>query len=157
MAILFDRDFGRVWSDGTTPYLFTAITRTPQKRELDELAEKQIEMIGELKHSFHDVYAILDLRLCSPVTAPFVRHYISRIVPRQFKIGLKHEAFVVPREKKAKEVLIHALISIDHLSISLHSSFENALNEINHEWTRAKPVKQKSRLSIFLETLGIEF
>ena len=157
MAILFDSDFGRVWSDGTTPYVFTSVTRAPQKKELDELAERQIEMIGELKLTFNDVYSILDLRLCSPITASLIRHYITRMVPRQFKEGLRHKAFVVPREKKAKEILVHALISIDHLSISLHSSFENALSEVNQEWSRAKPADRKSRLSIFLETLGIEF
>ena len=143
MAILFDRDFGRVWSDGATPYIFSSIVRVPQLHELDELAAKQIQMIRELKHTFGDVYSILDLRLCPVVPQQVIWHYINKIVPGQFKAGVKHKAFVVPEEKKSLEILTEIFTTVAHLPISLHRSFEDALSKINQERIQEKTKAKK--------------
>jgi hypothetical protein len=153
MAIVFDRDFGRVWSDGATPYVFSSIVRVPQLRELDELAGKQLEMIRDLKRVFGDVYSIIDLRLCPVVPEQIVRHYIGKIVPGQFKAGVKHKAFVVPEEEKSQEVFAHTITQIVGLSISMHSSFEDALNEINRKRTQEKSVLKRKPVLRFFQTL----
>lgn len=131
MAILFDRDFGRVWSDGTTSCVFCSVTRVPNKEEMDELAEKQLQLIRELKIKFGYVYSILDLRLCPPIPSPIMLHYISNIMPLQFKAGVKHKALIEPEEKASMEVVKKALHLMVDLPISLHSTFEKALVTIN--------------------------
>jgi hypothetical protein len=111
---------------------------------MDELAGHQLKLIQELKHTFGDVYSILDLRFCPPVPAPLARHYVARIVPLQFKAGLRHKAFIVPKEKKSLKVLVHAFISIADLPVSIHNSFEDAMRTINHQRTLPDPEKPKS-------------
>jgi hypothetical protein len=152
MAIVFDRDFARVWSDGTTPCVFSSVVRAPGREELDELTEKQLGMIAELRHTFGDVYSILDLRLCPPVDPQIAQHYTRKIIPRQFKAGLTHKAFVKPEEKKSKEVFSQALHLIKDLPISVHTSFEDALNEINQKRTQSNFKKLRSVFG-FLEKL----
>ena len=150
MAIVFDRDFGRVWSDGATPYIFSSIVFVPQPEELNELVEKQLGLIRELKRKYGEVYSILDLRLCPQLPAPIIQHYIDHIVPLQFKAGLKHKALVATHEKKSFEVLAHAFISIANLPLSIHYTFENALDKLNQKHALAKAeVRPKSFFSLF--------
>jgi hypothetical protein len=150
LAILFDRNFGRVWTDGTTPCVFAQVVSVPQQEELDELADKQLALIRELKRNFGEVYSILDLRFCPLVPAHIIQHYVANVVPLQFDVGLTHKAFVAPEEKKSYEVLVKAFLSITDLSISMHTSFENALNKINQKRTQVKSMaKKKSIFSFF--------
>lgn len=153
MVTIFDRDFARVWSDGTSPCVFCSVVRVPEKKEMDELARHQLKLIRELKHTFGNVYSILDLRLCPSIPAPIARHYVGRIVPMQFKAGLKHKAFVVPKEKKALKVLVRAFISIVDMPVSMHNSFEDAMNTINYQRTLPDPEKPRSFLSSLLARL----
>jgi hypothetical protein len=131
VAILFDRDFGRVWSDGATPCIFSALTQAPGKQELDELAEKQIEMIRDLKREFTDVYSILDLQRCTSMARNLAEYYFSTLAPRQFKTGVKHMGVVLPEEKVSQETVQHSLLFTGGLSISTHPNFEKALTEVN--------------------------
>jgi hypothetical protein len=142
MAIVFDRDFGRVWSDGTTPCVFSSLVRVPTKEEIDELADKQLQLIRELKHGFGSVYSILDLHLCPLVPYPIILHYVATTMPRQFKAGIKHKAFVAPEESKSYKVIVKSFMAIADQPISLHASFENALSKINE--VRVKYSKPKS-------------
>jgi hypothetical protein len=152
MAIVFDRDFGRVWSDGTTPCVFCSVIRIPQRKELDELAEKQLEVINTLKQAFGDVYSISDLRLCPPAEPQIAQYYASKIISRQFRAGIKHKAFVVPEEKRSREIFHQALSFTQDFPISLHASFEEALNEINQKRTQSNFKKLRSFFG-FLEKL----
>jgi hypothetical protein len=152
MAIVFDHDFGRVWSDGTTPCVFSSIVRVPQREELDELAEKQLGMLAELKHTFGDVYSILDLRLCPLLDWQIAQYYTLKIISRQFRAGLKHKAFVAPEEQRSREVFDQALSLVPDLPISLHTSFEDALREVNRKRTQSGSRKLKS-IFWFLEKL----
>lgn len=150
MAIVFDRDFGRVWSDGATPYIFSSVVQVPRQEELNELVEKQLVLIKELKRKYGEVYSILDLRLCPLLPSPIIQHYVDHIVPMQFKAGLKHKAFVVPQEKKSFEVLAHAFVSLVNLPISIHDTFENALDKLNQKHAIAKTaLRQKSFFDLF--------
>jgi hypothetical protein len=144
MAIVFDRDFGRVWSDGATPCVFSSLVRVPTKTEMDDLADKQLELIRELTRSFDKVYSILDLRLCPPVPMPIIVHYITSIIPQQFNAGLVHKAFVAPEERKSYEVLIEAFTVMTEMPISLHTTFENALNMINDKRMQSRLKKPTS-------------
>jgi hypothetical protein len=154
MAIVFDRDFGRVWSDGTTPCVFSSIVRVPQLHELDELALKQIQVIQELKHTFGNVYSILDLRLCQVIPEQVVRHYIGKIMPGQFRAGVKHKAFVAPEEKKSLGVFMAAFAEIAALPVSIHGTFEEALNEINQKRTQRNDIKRKKSVFRFFTKLS---
>jgi hypothetical protein len=153
MAVVFDRDFARVWSDGATPYIFSTVMRVPGLGELDELANKHIEMIRELKRTFGEVYSVLDLRLCPPVPESVVRHYITKILPRQFKTGLKHKALVLPEEKKSQDLLFNAMKLMEGMPVSIHSTFSKALNEVNRKRTERTPPELKSIFG-FLGSLG---
>jgi hypothetical protein len=153
MAIVFDRDFGRVWSDGTTPCVFSSVVRVPSKIEMEDLAAKQLELIRELKHSFGNVYSILDLRLCPTVPMPIIVHYITSVIPQQFKAGLLHKAFVAPQERESYEVLIEAFTGITDMPISLHATFETALNKINDKRTQSNLTKPKSFFGALLARL----
>jgi hypothetical protein len=125
----------------------------PEKKEMEELARHQLKLIRELKHTFGNVYSILDLRLCPPIPASIARHYVARIIPSQFKAGLKHKAFVVPKEKKSLKVLVHAFISIADQPVSIHNSLEDALRTINYQRTQPEPEKPRSLLSSLLARL----
>jgi hypothetical protein len=144
MAILFDRDFGRVWWDGTTPFVFASVVRVPVKKEMDALAEKQIELIREVKSKFGDVYSILDLSLCPVLPNPIILHYVTTIAPRQFRAGVMHKAFVMPGEKEPFQLLVKSFTLISHFPVSLHTSFENALDEINRRRRQAEPKRERS-------------
>ena len=152
MAIVFDHDFGRVWSDGTTPYVFSSVIRVPGKDELDELAHRQLELVRELKRKFGDVYSILDLRLCPVVPSHIILYYVTKIVPLQFKAGLRHKALVAPEKKEALEVLVKAFHSITNLSISMHSSFESALSIVNEKRTEVNSHSKRRFILGFLST-----
>lgn len=153
MAILFDRDFGRVWSDGATPCIFTSVTRAPGKQELDDLAEKQIEMIRELKREFTDVYSILDLQRCTSMARNLAEYYFSTLAPRQFKTGVRHMAVVMPEEKTSQETVLQSLLFTGGLSISTHPDFEKALAEINFLRTEGKSSPAKKSIFNFLSPI----
>ena len=130
MAILFDRDFGRVWSDGTSPCVFSSLVRVPEKIEIEELSEKKFRLIEELRRKFGYVYSILDLHLCPTIPRPIVEYYMTTIMPRQFKAGLEHQAIVEPEEKQSCEIIQSALSQFPQHPISMHYSFESALEII---------------------------
>jgi hypothetical protein len=153
MPIVFERDFGRVWFDGTTPYIFSSVVRIPQVAELDELSTKQIELIRELKSSFGIVYSLLDLRQCPPLPPPFASHYITSILPNQFREGVLHKAVVEPEEKKSREVFLKAFLSVTHQPISLHHSFEKALMEINRLHAERKNSLRKAGPFAFIQKI----
>jgi hypothetical protein len=153
VAILFDRDFGRVWSDGATPCVFSSITRAPGKQELDDLAEKQIEMIREVKREFTDVYFILDLQHSTSMARNLAEYYFSTLAPRQFKTGVRHMAVVMPEEKTSQETVLHSLIFTGGLSISTHPDFEKALAEINLLRTEGKSSPGKKSIFHFLSPI----
>jgi hypothetical protein len=144
MAIIYDRDFGRVWSDGTTPCVFSAVVRVPTNEELDELAGKQLQLIRELKRSNNHVYSILDLRHCPVVPSATLMHYMVDILPKQFKAGLKHKAVVAPEEKKSNEVIVNTILSITGMPLSMSTTFENALNKINEKRMLDKTERRRS-------------
>lgn len=150
---MFDHSFGRVWTDGTTPCLFAQVVRVPRQAELDDLAEKQVALIKELKRRLGDVYSILDLRLCPVLPAHIIQHYIANLVPLQFEVGLKHKAFVAPEEKAAREVFEKALLLIDNRPISQHLSFEKALAKINQLRTQEKNSGERNPTATFLQAL----
>jgi hypothetical protein len=153
MPIVFERDFGKVWFDGTTPYIFSSVVRIPHEAELNELASKQIELIRELKSTFGNVYSLLDLRQCPPLPAQFASHYINNILPNQFREGVLHKAVVEPEEKKSREVFLKAFLSVTHQPISLHQSFEKALTEINRLHDERKNHLRKGGPLAFIQNI----
>lgn len=153
MAIVFERDFGRVWSDGATPYVFCSVVRVPSITELEDLAAKQLELIKETKSTFGHVFSILDLRLCPPLPMAVSLYYISHVLPGQFKMGVKHKAVVEPEEKNSREVFLKAFLSVRSQPISLHTSFEKALEEINRMSVKEKPLLRKIQLTKFMQNI----
>jgi hypothetical protein len=154
MAILFDRDFGRVWSDGATPYIFSSVVRVPEKECLYELVEKQLELIREMQRKFGSVYSIIDLHLCPPASQQLVNEYVMEIIPRQFKAGLKFKAIVKPGDKNSEKQLAMALARIGPLPIRVHATFEEALQFINEMHTKKTGAAAKSKR---YRVLGFEF
>lgn len=151
MAILFDRDFGRVWTDGATPYVFCSVIRIPEKEHLHELAEKQLTLIRDVRRKFGLSYSILDLHLCPQVPAELADEYFKDIISRQFKAGLKLKAIVKPEDKELQKQLEWAVHQLPQLPISLHNTFEEALtyiNQMHHQKTNDKP--RKSILSFLV-------
>ena len=130
MAILFDRDFGRVWSDGTSPCVFSSLVRVPEKIEMQELAEKKLALIQELRRKFGYVYSILDLHVCPSIPEFVAEYYMSNIVAQQFKAGVEHQAIVQPEEKTSCEIFQRTLSQFAKHPISMHHSFESALEAI---------------------------
>jgi hypothetical protein len=152
MAILFDRDFGRVWSDGTTPCVFSSIERVPHKAEMEELVEKQLQLVRELKFKFGKVYSILDLRVCPQMPDLVIEHYLTNVLPRQFKAGVKHKAIVEPGEKISREIFVLALNGCTHMPISVHTSFEKALDTITKLRLQEKSSVYKNTSTTLLQT-----
>jgi hypothetical protein len=151
MAIVFEQDFARIWSDGATPYIFCSVVRVPTIAGVEDLAAKQLELIKELKSTFGYVYSMLDLRLCPPLPVEISNYYISEVLPRQFKKGVKHKAIVEPEEKKSNEVFLKAFLAVRHQPISLYTSFEMALKEMNRLSANEKPLSRKLKPTAFIQ------
>jgi hypothetical protein len=153
MAIVFERDFARVWSDGATPYIFCSVVRVPTIAGLDDLAAKQLELIKEIKSTFGYVYSILDLRLCPPLPVAISNYYVSKVLPNQLKKGVKHKAIVEPEEKNSREVFLKAFLVVRHQPISLYTSFEKALEDMNRLSANEKPLLRKLKPTAFIQVI----
>lgn len=153
MAILFERDFGRVWSDGTTSCVFASLSRAPSAEEMEELAERQLQLIRELRKKFGYVYSILDLRVCPPLPHSVIVRYISSIMPRQFKAGVKHKALIKPQERLAREIVANAIPMIEDMPISIHTSFEDALVAVRKLSVLEKPTWRNQPIVRFFSKL----
>ena len=152
MAILFDRDFGRVWSDGTSPCVFSSLVRVPEKIQIEELSEKKFHLIQELKRKFGYVYSILDLHLCPSIPSPIVEYYMTNIMARQFKAGLEHQAIVEPEEEQSYEIIQQVLSQFPKHPISMHDSFENALEIITQMRSKRLSNSHKYQAKTLLHT-----
>jgi hypothetical protein len=153
MAIVFERDFGKVWTDGTTPCIFCSMVRLPTLEEMKELAQKQLELVKELSGNFKNVFSILDLRYCPLDHGHIVSHYISTVMPQQFKAGIKHKAFVIPEKRKSREIFFKAFLTISNQDVSMHDTFEGALEKINTIRTQPNTKKTKSFFGSLLARL----
>jgi hypothetical protein len=143
MAVRFDRDFARVWSDEATPYIFTSLLRIPERAEVADLATMQLELVHDFNRTFREAYSIIDIHLCPSIPEHFLPDYLHQGVLRQFKAGLKHKAFIA-QEKNATDTLTVAISAMEKFPISVHNSFENALKEVNTLRIQSRPLNLRS-------------
>jgi hypothetical protein len=132
MNVVVDNEFARIWSDDTSPIVFTLVRRIPdQQEQFEMLMSKQEDLIKEVKRKFSEVYAICDLSQCK--AAPFELLFeccLGRLA-QQFKAGVKFKAFVAPRNMLAQCSLDEMLKTTDETKVSSFKTFEESLNTIN--------------------------
>lgn len=131
MAIIFERDFGRVWSDGVSPYVFSATLRIPEQQEFEELAKTTFRLIKTMSGQFGSIYTVMDFRLCLALPDYMTEKFVVDHLSHQSRLGVRHHAFITPYNARFDSVLTLAALRCNSGPITIHYTFEDALRKIN--------------------------
>ena len=130
MKIVFESDFGRVWSDNHTPCMYILITGVPPANMIAKFSEAQVDLSKQLYKQFGEAYVLSDFSRVSEQKSEQLCLYYLEMIPKLIKNRISYVAFVcahksmdsIPSDKRDK---------IKHFPIGLYASFTEALASIN--------------------------
>ena len=132
MKVVVDNEFARIWSDDTSPIVFTLLRKIPEETEVfDEIQKEQDDLIKTTKAKFSEVYCICDLSQCKASSFEALFEYCFVKLTQQLKSGVKFKAFVAPRNMLAQCSLNEVLKNLDQTKVASFKTFEESLNAIN--------------------------
>jgi len=131
MKIVFNEDFGRVWTDNLTPCVFTLIERVPSSSaHAVRFFKAQIDLTQSLQKKFKEAYLISDFSETTTETRELMCHYYMEFLPQLVKNKISYVAFVCPqnafdtisKEKQEK---------LSHYPLGVFPDFTEALAMVN--------------------------
>jgi hypothetical protein len=119
MKIVFHENFGQVWTDDVSPYVFTLITQIPPSSPYAvKFFQSQIDLAQSLQKKFKESYLISDFSETTEETRELLCHYYMEFIPKLMKNKISYIAFVCPHStfeslsKEKKEMFEQAPLGI---------------------------------------------
>jgi hypothetical protein len=133
MKITFHNEFGQVWTDDVSPYIFTLITQVPPSSALAiHYFKAHLDLIQSLRKKFKEAYLISDFSQATNETRDLVCHYYIEFLPKLIKAKISYIAFICPNDtleqlpKEKQELLEKAPLGV-------FPTFVDALADINRK------------------------
>lgn len=131
MNVVFQEEFGQVWTDDLTPYVFTLITQVPPTpKEAGRFFEAQVELSRKLCKKYKEAYLVSDFSKTTDAIRGQLCNYYMEYIPRLIKTKVSYIAFIcpqnvfdsLPEEKKAK---------LSAAPLGIFETFVDALHAVN--------------------------
>lgn len=145
MKVVFNEEFGRVWTDDVSPYVFTLVDKVPpSSSHVIRFFKAQIELAQVLQKKFKEAYLVSDFSQTSPETRELLCHYYIEFIPQLVKNKISYLAFIcpdtsfesLPKEKQEK---------LSRVPVGIFPDFTEALAMVNLK--RSMELAQRYELS----------
>lgn len=131
MKIVFHDQFGQVWTDDVSPYVFTLITQIPpSSAHAIKFFQAQLDLAQALQKKFKESYLISDFSETTEETRELLCHYYMEFIPKLVKSKISYISFVCPHSsfeslpKEKQEMLSQAPLGV-------YPTFVEALAAVN--------------------------
>lgn len=130
MKIAFEANFGKVWIDNLTPYVFTLITTVPTPSQAAVFFDTKLELLKSMNKQFKESYLVSDFSKTTENARKELCNYYMEYIPRFVKAKVSYIAFVCPHntvelltpEKKEK---------LSQAPLGMYPTFVEALASVN--------------------------
>ena len=148
MTTYFDEPYAKVWADESLPCVYTAIERPLSLEEFNNTARYQLSAVIQMNRSKAESFSITDFTSCRQLSKEEATAYMTKIVEREFRLGVTHKFFIRSHDKITRESFIHGLVAAASLNFYVCESFAEVLREINSikEKSFSMPPKKSSFL-----------
>ena len=130
MRVVFEADFGRMWSDNHTPTVYTLITNVPAAQSVASFADAHTELAKALYKKYGEAYLLSDFSKVSEEKSEELCLFYLELIPRLLKNKISYISFVCPH-KSMESIPADKRAKLGNAPVGIYKNFTEALASIN--------------------------